>query len=180
MLVVEGTLSSLAPPDRNEKACSLEKGRPHSQQEKRPRGQEAKAERPSLGLGAEAERREDHEAVRAGPVPGAWRRAGTADAKTWAAGSLCAAGFQGERRQWIPPGPQTKQGEGEDRRGRGRLPWLRGQGAALGAPPGVPSGGWTGGGFPSSLRSALLSLTTSTTSTISLRHTKPGSAFCSS
>ncbi|XP_045436961.1 protein FAM228B [Pipistrellus kuhlii] len=45
------------------RACSLGKGRHHSQQEKRPSGQEAKADRPSLSLGAEAERREDQDAV---------------------------------------------------------------------------------------------------------------------
>lgn len=68
MLMAEGTLSPLAPPHRKGRACSLEKGRHHSQQEKRPSGQEAKAGRPSLSLGVEAKRREDQDAVRAGQV----------------------------------------------------------------------------------------------------------------
>ncbi|KAK1333244.1 hypothetical protein QTO34_006785 [Cnephaeus nilssonii] len=55
---------------KNEGLCLLEKGRLRSQQGKRPSREEAKAERPSLSLSLEAERREDQDAVRAGQVPG--------------------------------------------------------------------------------------------------------------
>lgn len=123
MLIVEGTLSFLAPPYRNEGLCLLEKGRLRSQQGKRPSREEAKAERPSLSLSLEAERREDQDAVRAGQVPGAWHQAGTADTKTWAAGGFCVRqDFRERGGSGLPRNPQTKQGEGEDRRGRGRLP----------------------------------------------------------